>query len=503
MKKVLLPLLLIPMIAFTQKVKTNEYDKFIKQRRIEFEPIPILSSPEAKVSLTFHCIGSNLYVQLSGFGWGVSTISAENQVIFLLANDSTVTAKSTGIQSYDISSAKSSYKHQYQIALQDVEALSQQKIVGVRKYNIQDFTDMKVAGPYADNVKKMSTMFIDELKKGKVLQTLRYIDVKDIARYVGDSVEFCSKIFNPAEQPTLSGPPSLFVVANTSNPLLTTVTWEQDRKSFAYQPELLYHNKEVCIRGVVQLYQGKPRIVIRRREQVTVKTPIRLEDVAKYEGDSITVEGRVVSSRYFGDIEKAPTLLFMGAGDSAQLLTVVIDGEDRKNFKARPENDYLNKEVSLAGKVVMVNHKPQMALREQDQIEEILSGTLASTASYGGQAAATNAVKKTTVTSRIAAFPGGTQAWQNFIRENLRVPDNLPAGEKKTVVVRFKVNTDGSITGHEIVESAGKVYDAEVLRVLKKMPNWIPEIQNGQPVAISFKLPITFERIENNETFKP
>jgi protein TonB len=47
-----------------------------------------------------------------------------------------------------------------------------------------------------------------------------------------------------------------------------------------------------------------------------------------------------------------------------------------------------------------------------------------------------------------------------------------------------------------VVQSAGAVFDNEVIRVLKKMPKWKPAIQNGQPVAVTFTQPVTFQAVE-------
>jgi len=89
-------------------------------------------------------------------------------------------------------------------------------------------------------------------------------------------------------------------------------------------------------------------------------------------------------------------------------------------------------------------------------------------------------------------FPGGIRAWLKFLNRNLIVPDELEADEKKLVRIRFQVAADGSVTNFEIVQSAGAMYDNEVIRVLKKMPKWKPAIQNNQPVARYFTQPVTF-----------
>jgi protein TonB len=93
-------------------------------------------------------------------------------------------------------------------------------------------------------------------------------------------------------------------------------------------------------------------------------------------------------------------------------------------------------------------------------------------------------------------FPGGMQAWVTFLNRNLRVPEELEAGEKKTVLIRFLVDIDGSVNGFEVVQSGGRAYDQEVIRVLKKMPKWKPAIQNNLPVVRNFTQPVTFMGVD-------
>jgi periplasmic protein TonB len=100
------------------------------------------------------------------------------------------------------------------------------------------------------------------------------------------------------------------------------------------------------------------------------------------------------------------------------------------------------------------------------------------------------------ILGREPQFPGGQEAWLNFLRKNLVAPEELEPGEKKTVSIRFFVSTDGSVTGFEVLQSAGKNFDNEVIRVLKKMPKWKPAIQNGQVVSRAFTQPVTFIGVE-------
>lgn len=93
-------------------------------------------------------------------------------------------------------------------------------------------------------------------------------------------------------------------------------------------------------------------------------------------------------------------------------------------------------------------------------------------------------------------FPGGTEAWINYLQRMLRVPDDLEAGDRKTVLVKFVVNADGDVTDAIVIKSGGNAFDKEVLRVISRMPKWKPGKQNGKAVAVYFTQPVTFAASE-------
>ena len=114
-----------------------------------------------------------------------------------------------------------------------------------------------------------------------------------------------------------------------------------------------------------------------------------------------------------------------------------------------------------------------------------------------GQASAGDqAPEKPALIQREPEFPGGMKAWVDFLNTHLRVPDELESGEKKTVLIRFLVSEEGEVTGFAVVQSAGRLYDNEVIRVLKKMPRWKPALQDSKAVSRSYTQPVTFMGIE-------
>ncbi len=89
-------------------------------------------------------------------------------------------------------------------------------------------------------------------------------------------------------------------------------------------------------------------------------------------------------------------------------------------------------------------------------------------------------------------YPGGINALRNFLQKNLRNPTAMEESELVAVNVRFVVGFDGKLQNFTVVKDGGDIYNNEVIRVLKKMPQWVPGKSNGQNVAVYFTIPIKF-----------
>lgn len=96
---------------------------------------------------------------------------------------------------------------------------------------------------------------------------------------------------------------------------------------------------------------------------------IPLEDIANHIGDSVMVTGKVYTARFLESANNAPTLINLGAPFPNQLLTVVIFGDSRKNFKEAPESFFKDKTVKVIGKVSLFKDKPQIVVVESSQMK--------------------------------------------------------------------------------------------------------------------------------------
>lgn len=81
-----------------------------------------------------------------------------------------------------------------------------------------------------------------------------------------------------------------------------------------------------------------------------------------------------------------------------------------------------------------------------------------------------------------------------YIYGNIKYPSIAKEnGIEGTVLVTFIVEKDGSITLPKVLRDIGGGCGKEVMRVIKKMPEWIPGEQRGRKVRVQFNLPVKFK----------
>ncbi|WP_288287023.1 TonB family protein [uncultured Prevotella sp.] len=91
------------------------------------------------------------------------------------------------------------------------------------------------------------------------------------------------------------------------------------------------------------------------------------------------------------------------------------------------------------------------------------------------------------------SFPGGYKALQEFIEKEKKYPDEaLKKREAGTVYVVFTVDTLGNVVHPKVATSVSPSLDREALRIVRKMPKWIPSRERGKNINMDFTLIIRF-----------
>ena len=81
----------------------------------------------------------------------------------------------------------------------------------------------------------------------------------------------------------------------------------------------------------------------------------------------------------------------------------------------------------------------------------------------------------------------GVEAFKKWVQSKVK-----PQPEHGTVKVRFVVGRNGGVQEVQVVQSVSPALNAEAERVVKSSPKWRPAINDGEPVRITYTIPVEF-----------
>ncbi|WP_379966059.1 energy transducer TonB [Epilithonimonas sp. UC225_85] len=92
-----------------------------------------------------------------------------------------------------------------------------------------------------------------------------------------------------------------------------------------------------------------------------------------------------------------------------------------------------------------------------------------------------------------ADYPGGLNGVRKFIADN--VDSSGMEGEGQlTAKLKFIVERDGTVSDVKVTQKSGNSdFDAETVRVVKKLKKWTPAKKNGENVRSYYSIPITMQ----------
>lgn len=91
------------------------------------------------------------------------------------------------------------------------------------------------------------------------------------------------------------------------------------------------------------------------------------------------------------------------------------------------------------------------------------------------------------------AYPGGKEAMNTYIAENMKYPAMAKQnGIEGVVSVVFTVKADGSIGNIKIKRMVDPDLESEAIRLVKGMPSWQPATDNGTAVDATAEVDVNF-----------
>ena len=97
-----------------------------------------------------------------------------------------------------------------------------------------------------------------------------------------------------------------------------------------------------------------------------------------------------------------------------------------------------------------------------------------------------------------AEFPGGYEALNKFIRDNINLNEVIEFSDKELnnrVYVQFVVNKEGLVEDIKITKATTYCppCNKEAIRLIASMPQWKPGKVNGKAVSMHITLPLIFD----------
>jgi periplasmic protein TonB len=97
------------------------------------------------------------------------------------------------------------------------------------------------------------------------------------------------------------------------------------------------------------------------------------------------------------------------------------------------------------------------------------------------------------VVEEMPMFPGGDEALLKYLGENTMYPETAKKNNiQGKVIVRFCVTEKGKVNKISILRGVNPEIDAEAIRVVGTLPEFIPGKQGGKAVPVWYMVPITF-----------
>ena len=96
------------------------------------------------------------------------------------------------------------------------------------------------------------------------------ITPEDAAKFIGQQKTVCGMVAS-AHYDAKSECTLLNLDKPSPNYVFTAYIGGSDRGKFEKPPEELYYGKAICVTGMIELYQGRPEIIVKDPSQIRVK----------------------------------------------------------------------------------------------------------------------------------------------------------------------------------------------------------------------------------------
>ena len=178
--------------------------------------------------------------------------------------------------------------------------------------------------------------------------------------------------------------------------------------------------------------------------------------------------------------------------NSLQNDSILCFTSNKKNYKLGPNNTFIDTIVSIKINNLTIEKSTRIIIIENYGL--IVKKNIYNNANWKVNKKKYNLDSINTpytFPEEMPVFYGGDSALHKYLTKNIKYPHNLNI--KGRVYVEIIIDSKGKVTSSKIIHGINPTIDKEVLRVVRKMPSWIPAKNNGNKVFSKIVIPIDFK----------
>lgn len=200
------------------------------------------------------------------------------------------------------------------------------------------------------------------------------------------------------------------------------------------------------------------------------------------------IRPKIIKGNYIGDVVVGVLIDSLGKVDKVELVKTQSPEIDQETIRVLS----LTKWKPAIYNFNHVNYNMVLHLRiKNDSLKNIFK--VDTYVNYKVRATTKNSDEIYTTIETEPTFPGGINAFYDYLSSNITYPKNAKKNNiQGTVFITFVVEKDGSLSDMLILRSPDDELSLEALRVLKLCPKFNPGIQNEKPVRVYYTMPIKF-----------
>lgn len=246
----------------------------------------------------------------------------------------------------------------------------------------------------------------------------------------------------------------------TDMPLVTTL--RDSTGLLAASPDEIAEALQGRVAGISVM--GASQRSIKPRDRIISGTVISNDDKQPLPGVAVVVKG---TSK--GAVTDAEGRFSIDAGtDSSLVLVANFVGMESEEIKSKTDTSVL------------------IAMNENKQaLEEVI---------VVGYGIARKEKGAENTPDYVPAQPSeGYSQFREYIKSNMRYPENGATKERQVVVVGATVKTDGTLTALRIIRSPSQAFSDEALRLIREGPSWKAATLSGNTIEEEVRIRIVFK----------